>query len=69
MKITIFSVALGTASGFVVGALVVKRIIMPKMKKWCAGIESRQIDNEVRLDLMEYNHLHEDDYLKILFDD
>ena len=69
MKFTIMGVTLGAVSSFVAGALLAKRFVMPNMKKWCARIESRQIDAEVRLDLMEYNHLHEDGYLMMLFED
>ena len=28
-------------------------------------LESKQIDTDIRLDLLEYNHLHEDDFLRI----
>lgn len=69
MKTTIIGVVIGVTSGIVAGSLLARRMILPNIKKWCARIESRQIDTEIRLDLMEYNHLHEDDYLKMLFED
>jgi len=67
LKHTIFGVALafGIASGIATGAVLVKRIAVPNMRKWFMRMESKQIDNEIRLDLLEYNHLHEADNLRI----
>jgi hypothetical protein len=66
---TVLSVALGIAGGVAAAALVIDRLTLPKLRKRCARIESKQIDNEIRLDILEYNHLHEDSYLHMLFED
>ena len=66
LKNSIIGVSLGIASGIVAGVLLGKHIAVPNMKKWCKGMESRQTDTEIRLGILEYNHLHEDDYLRIV---
>ena len=65
MKNTIIGVSLGIASGIVAGVLLGKQIAVPNMKKWCKRMESKQLDTDIRLDLMEYNHLHEEGFLRI----
>lgn len=65
MKLTIIGVTLGVASGIVTGALLIRRIAVPSIRKWFMRMESKQIDTEIRLDLLEYNHLHETDNLRI----
>jgi hypothetical protein len=67
LKHTILGVALafGVASGIITGAVLVKRIAVPNIRKWFMRMESKQIDNEIRLDLLEYNHLHETDNLRL----
>lgn len=65
MKNTIIGISLGVASGIVAGVLFGKHMDAPNLKKWRNHMESRQIDNEIRLDLLEYNHLHEDGHLRI----
>ena len=66
LKNAVIGVSLGIASGIVAGVLLGKHIAAPNMKKWCKHIESRQIDTDIRLDLLEYNHLHEDGHLRII---
>ena len=66
MKNTIIGVSLGIASGFVAGVLLSKHIAAPNMKNWRKRMENRQIDTEIRLGLLEYNHLHEDGHLRII---
>ena len=63
MKIATLGIALGIASGLLAGALLVRRMMIPNMRKWCARVENEQLDTEIRLDILEYNHLHEDDNL------
>jgi len=65
LKNTILSAAFGVASGIAAGALLVKYMAIPNMRKWFARMENRQVDTEIRLDLLEYNHLHEEDNLRI----
>jgi len=66
LKNTIIGVSLGIVSGIVAGVLLGKHIAVPNMKKWRKRMESRQIDTEIRLGLLEYNHLHEDGHLRII---
>lgn len=68
MNKTTLGFVLGMAGGIAAGALLAARFTMPSLRKWCAGIENKQIDNEIRLDILEYNHLHEDGHLRMLFD-
>ena len=65
MKFTIIGTALGVASGIITGALLIRHIAVPNIRKWFVRMESKQIDTEIRLDLLEYNHLHETDNLRI----
>ena len=65
MKLTIIGVALGVANGIVTGAVLIRHIAVPSIRKWFMRMESKQIDTEIRLDLLEYNHLHETDNLRI----
>lgn len=62
-------IAFGVCLGIAASAWFVNRFAFPSLRKWCARIENKQIDNEIRLDILEYNHLHEDNNLYILFDD
>ena len=57
MKKSIIGVTLGIASGIVAGVL---------LTKWLKHLERKQLDMEIRLDLMEYNHLHEDEHLRVI---
>ena len=68
MKNIALGVVIGAVSG-VITNVVLNRLAHPNLRKWCARIESKQIDNEIRLDILEYNHLHEDGYLSMLFED
>jgi len=38
-----------------------------KMRKWRKRMENKQLDNEIRLDLIEYNHLHEEGNLVVFY--
>ena len=69
MNKTALGVALGIAGGAAATAWAINRFALPNLRKWCARIESKQIDNEIRLDILEYNHLHEDGHLHMLFED
>ena len=69
MNKSILGVALVTVGGIVFGALLGKCMTARKMKNWQERIESKQIDTDIRLDLLEYNHLHEDGDLRIFFDE
>ena len=60
MRNVILGSAIGVVCGIMASALLAKFLAMPKMRKWCAKIENAQIDTEIRLDILEYNHLHED---------
>ena len=66
---TAIGIVFGVTSGFVVGSWLVNHLSLSGLRKWCARIESKQIDNEIRLDILEYNHLHEDGHLRVLFED
>jgi len=66
---TNLNVALVTAGCIVFGLLLGKRMTAAyKMKNWQKRMESKQIDTDIRLDLLEYNHLHEDGHLRIFFE-
>ena len=64
LKYSMLGIAIGIASGIVTSVLFVKCMNIPNLRKWCARIESEQIDTEIRVGLLEYNHLHEDDNLQ-----
>jgi hypothetical protein len=66
LKNTIIGVTLGIVGGIVVGVLLGKQVAVPNMKKWRNRMESKQLDAEIRLDLLEYNHLHEDEHLRVI---
>ena len=68
MNNTIVGAALGTVGGFALGVLLGKRMTALKMQKWQERMEGKQIDTDIRLDLLEYNHLHEDGNLRIFFE-
>ena len=68
MKNTIITVALGIAGGIAAGAFLAKCVTISDMQKWRRRIESKQIDTDIRLDLLEYNHLHEDGHLRMVFE-
>ena len=68
MKKTALSAAVGII-GSIAAVLAINRLTLPNLQKRCARIESKQIDNEIRLDILEYNHLHEDGYLHMLCED
>ena len=65
MRTAILGSVIGIICGFIATALLAKFLAMQKMRKWCAKIENAQIDTEIRLDILEYNHLHEDGNPKI----
>ena len=65
MKIKTLTFAIGAVSGIMAGAALVKHLAMPGMRKWRTRIESKQLDTEIRLDILEYNHLHEDGNLRM----
>ena len=69
MNKTILSITLVTAGGIIIGALFGKCMAVRKMKNWQERMESKQVDTDIRLDLLEYNHLHEDGDLKISFEE
>ena len=69
MRNTIFTAAIGMMCGALFGTILGKNIDRRKVHKWCERMESKQIDMEIRLDLLEYNHLHEDNHLNIFFED
>ena len=69
MNKTIIGTAIGTVGGIVFGALLGKYITAYKIKNWQKRMENKQLDTDIRLDLLEYNHLHEDGNLKIVFVD
>jgi len=66
LKNTIIGVTIGIAGGIVAGVLLGKHIAVPNMKKWRKRMEGKQLDMDIRLDLLEYNHLHEDGCLRIV---
>ena len=67
MKYTIICTALGLAAGTVTGTWLGKRIAASGLRKWRERMESKQIDTEIRLDLLEYNHLHQDGDLRVSY--
>jgi hypothetical protein len=69
LKKTALGVALGIAGGIAATALAINRLTLPNLRKRCAKIESKQIDSEIRLDILEYNHLHEDGHIHLLFEE
>jgi len=69
LKNTIIVATIGIASGLVAGFFLGRQIAVPNLQKWCKRMESKQIDTDIRLDLLEYNHLHEDGHLRMLFED
>ena len=69
MKKITLGMVFGLASGVAASAFFINRFALPSLRKWCARIENKQIDNEIRLDILEYNHLHEDGHLRMLFED
>ena len=64
MKSNIIIATLGIASGTIAGVLL-GRCFKVSTKRWRRYMENRQLDSEIRLDLLEYNHLHEDDFLRV----
>jgi len=69
VKNTILEVAIGIVGGLFVGALFGKGLSASNLHKWRNRMENKQIDTDIRLDLLEYNHLHEDGHLRVLFED
>ena len=69
MSKTILHITLVTAGGIVFGALLGKWMSAKKTKNWRERMESKQIDTDIRLDLLEYNHLHEDGDLRVFFEE
>ena len=68
MRKSIIGFFVGIVGGIVIGTLSVKCLFMPITKRWCARIDNKLIDAEIRLSLLEYNHIHEDDNLTISHD-
>jgi membrane protein YqaA with SNARE-associated domain len=64
---TMIMAALGTVAGVLTGVILGKHLTGRKMRRWCERMERKQIDTEIRLDLLEYNHLHEDGNLRMVF--
>jgi len=64
-----FTAAIGAAGGIFVGVILGKCITDRKTQKWRERMENKQIDNEIRLDLLEYNHLHEDGFLRLVYEE
>jgi len=58
----------GVAGGIFTGVIFGKYIAGRKTQRWRERMESKQIDTEIRLDLLEYNHLHEDGFLRAVFE-
>lgn len=69
MKAPNWGIALGTVCGIMAGSLLTKLLFVPKLEKWRKRIERKQLDTDIRLDIIEYNHLHEDGYLRILLEE
>ena len=69
MKNTFIMTTLGMAGGVAAGILLARHMPGAASQKWRNRIESKLIDTDIRLDILEYDHLHEDDYLKIMFED
>ena len=69
MNRTILNTSLVAAGDIVFGALLGRCMAARKMKNWQKRMESKQVDTDIRLDLLEYNHLHEDGDLRIFFEE
>ena len=67
MKNTFVPTVLGTSGCFIAIALLTKHIIENDLQKWRRRTNSKLLDTDIRLALLEYNHLHEDGDLKVFY--
>jgi ribosomal protein S13 len=62
LKVAVINAILGVGS-IAAYAFMAKHFI--GIQKRLTQMENKQVDTEIRIDLLEYNHLHEDDNLRV----